>query len=144
MEYYNRLGIGPLVYYMYLKQTPNNADLWLDNQVIQSSQTNASINNLISDADLLFKNTRASMLSWFPFQSRIRNGIVTQDPISEEISLSNDYIAYLSDPSNIEIIIQEYIDQNLYDGSLLYGMLRHSFLLIVWEILWKNFMAENG
>ncbi|MBK7305385.1 MAG: hypothetical protein IPI90_19565 [Saprospiraceae bacterium] len=107
--------------------------------MIQSSQTNASINNLISDADLLFKNTRASMLSWFPFQSRIRNGIVTQDPISEEISLSNDYIAYLSDPSNIEIIIQEYIDQNLYDGSLLYGMLRHSFLLIVWEILWKKF-----
>ncbi|MBK9962847.1 MAG: hypothetical protein IPP06_16440 [Saprospiraceae bacterium] len=139
MEYYNRLGIGPLVYYMYLKQTPNNADLWLDNQVIQSSQTNASINNLISDADLLFKNTRASMLSWFPFQSRIKNGIVTQDPISEEISLSNDYIAYLSDPSNIEIIIQEYIDQNLYDGSLLYGMLRHSLLLIVWEILWKKF-----
>ncbi|MBK9629504.1 MAG: hypothetical protein IPO62_00305 [Saprospiraceae bacterium] len=139
VEYYNRLGIGPLVYYMYLKQTPNNADLWLDNQVIQSSQTNASINNLISDADLLFKNTRASMLSWFPFQSRIKNGIVTQDPISEEISLSNDYIAYLSDPSNIEIIIQEYIDQNLYDGSLLYGMLRHSFLLIVWEILWKKF-----
>lgn len=72
VEYYNRLGIGPLVYYMYLKQTPNNADLWLDNQVIQSSQTNASINNLISDADLLFKNTRASMLSWFPFQSRIK------------------------------------------------------------------------
>ena len=143
VEYYNRLGIGPLVYYMYLKQTPNNADLWLDNQVIQSSQTNASINNLISDADLLFKNTRASMLSWFPFQSRIRNGIVTQDPISEEISLSNDYIAYLSDPSNIEIIIQEYIDQNLYDGSLLYGMLRHSLLLIIWEILWKKFHGEE-
>ncbi len=142
VEYYNRIGIGPLVYYMYAKQASTNADNWLDSQVAQSTQANANINNLIADADLLLKNTRASMLSWFPFHSRIKNGTVTEDPISEETSLSNDYIKYLSDDENLFSIIEEYLENDKVDTDtkpLLYLMLRHSLMLLVWEILWQKF-----
>ena len=139
VEYFNRLTLGPLLYYMYLKQTPNNADVWIDNQVIQSNQTNANINNLVADADLLLKNTRASMLTWFPFQNKIKIGTITEDPISENHSLSKEYIVHLSNPNNIDLIIQEYLQQQNFDDSLLYLLLRHSFLMLIWEVLWKKF-----
>jgi hypothetical protein len=140
VEYYNRLAIGPLVYYLYAKQTSSGAEAWLDNQVAQSNLANSNINNLVADADLLLKNTRASMLSWFPFQSKINNGTVTQDPISEETPLSDDYIIYLIDETKLQLIIDEYLTNlNTNEKPLLYLMLRHSLLLIVWEILWKRF-----
>ncbi len=137
VEYHNRVGFGPLGYYFFLKQTAQDPDSWLDERVNSSNNINDAINNLISSNDILSKNTRMSMMTWFPFTAKFRSPLVSMEEVSEHQSLVKNYINYLSDPDNIGSIIKEYLTKIHYDNSLLYRLLRHSLLLTIWDILWK-------
>ncbi|MEN0005510.1 MAG: hypothetical protein AAF798_15270, partial [Bacteroidota bacterium] len=140
VEYHQRVGIGPLLYYLFAINagSPLVPNTWINDKMNRANQINSTINGLDASANLLSQQTRASMLTWFPFGNKITSNLIDEAPLSEATPLTNDYISYLLDEANTGNIVKNYLTKNAKSHSLLYLMLRQSFLLKVWEVLWAK------
>lgn len=139
VEYHQRITIGPLLYFQFLINiSAASSYTWLGDKLNRAQQIINSINNLDPANDLMSQISRASMLTWFPFGNQIKGDLITSDPLSESDSLRDDYIKFLSDQANTPVIVRNYLIGQSYSNTLLYQLLRHAFLLEIWEILWDK------